>query len=140
MLLDALRSAGQIERFVIMVQREVAERLIAEPGGKEYGLPSVVAGIHSRRTIDFRVPPQVFFPAPSVESAVVLLDRTVAPGTSERAIEIASNAFQQRRKMLRRSLARVFDDPASALEMAGIDPTARAEDLAAADYVRLAAL
>lgn len=139
-LLDALRSADQIERFVIMVQREVAERLIAEPGGKEFGLPSVVAGIHAKGTIDFRVPPQVFFPAPSVESAVVVLDRKVAPGTAERAIEIASSAFQQRRKMLRRSLARVFDDPAAALEKAGIDPTARAEDLTAADYINLAAI
>jgi 16S rRNA (adenine1518-N6/adenine1519-N6)-dimethyltransferase len=138
LLLDALRDANQITRFVIMVQREVAERLVARPGGKEYGLPSVVAGIHTLGTIAFRVPPQVFYPAPGVESAVVVLDRIDAPESAERAIEIASNGFGQRRKMLRRSLSSVFDDPVSKLEMAGIDPTARAEDLTPADYVRLA--
>lgn len=138
LLLDALRDANQITRFVIMVQREVGERLVARPGGKEYGLPSVVAGIHTRGTIAFRVPPQVFYPAPGVESAVVVLDRIDAPESAERAIEIASNGFGQRRKMLRRSLSAVFDDPVSKLEMAGIEPTARAEDLTPADYVRLA--
>jgi 16S rRNA (adenine1518-N6/adenine1519-N6)-dimethyltransferase len=138
MLLDALRRAPQIERFVIMVQREVAERLVADPGSREYGIPSVVAGIHARRKLSFRVPPQVFYPAPSVESAVLILERIEAPANAERAIEIAAAGFQQRRKMLRRSLAAVFDDPASALQEAGIDPTARAEDLAPADFVRLA--
>jgi 16S rRNA (adenine1518-N6/adenine1519-N6)-dimethyltransferase len=138
MLLDALRHATQIERFVIMVQREVAERLVADPGSREYGLPSVVAGIHSDRKLSFRVPPQVFYPAPGVESAVVILDRKPAPIRAERAIEIAAAGFQQRRKMLRRSLEGVFDDPVSALQGAGIDPTARAEDLAPDAYVTLA--
>jgi 16S rRNA (adenine1518-N6/adenine1519-N6)-dimethyltransferase len=121
-----------------MIQREVAVRLVSDPGGKEYGLPSVVAGIHSRRKLAFRVPPQVFYPAPSVESAVVVLDRVPAPEGAERAIQIASAGFQQRRKMLRRSLAGVFDDPVASMEEAEIDPTARAEDLTPADYVRLA--
>lgn len=138
LLLDALRNAPQIERFVIMIQREVAVRLVADPGGKEYGLPSVVAGIHSRRKLAFRVPSQVFYPAPNVESAVVVLDRVQAPEGAERAIRIAAAGFQQRRKMLRRSLAGVFDDPVSTMEKAEIDPTARAEDLTPADYVKLA--
>ncbi len=137
-VLDALRKAAQIKRFVIMVQREVAVRLVADPGGKEYGLPSVVAGIHSRRKLLFRVPPHVFYPAPSVESAVVVLDRVPAPEVAERAIQIAAAGFQQRRKMLRRSLAGVFEDPVATMDKAEIDPTARAEDLAPADYVRLA--
>lgn len=138
LVLDALRRAPQIERFVIMVQREVAERLVADPGGKAYGLPSVVTGVHSRRKLSFRVPPQVFYPAPSIESAVVVLDRVPAPEAAERAVEIAAAGFQQRRKMLRRSLAGVFVDPVATLEKAEIDPTARAEDLSPADYVRLA--
>ena len=137
-LLDALRKAPQIGHFVVMVQREVADRLVAEPGGKAYGLPSVVTGIHSRRRLVFRVPPQVFFPQPSVESAVVVLDRVPPPPGAERAIELAAAGFGQRRKMLRRSLTEVFDDPAVALKQAGIDPTARAEQLSADDYVRLA--
>jgi 16S rRNA (adenine1518-N6/adenine1519-N6)-dimethyltransferase len=138
LLLDALRTAPQIERFVIMVQREVADRLVAGPGGKDYGLPSVVAGIHCARSLAFRVPPQVFYPAPRVDSAVVVLDRVQAPPSAERAIAIAAAGFQQRRKMLRRSLAAVFEDPVVSLQEAGIEPTARAEDLTPGDYVRLA--
>ena len=138
LLLDALRRVEQIERFVVMVQMEVAERLVAEPGGGQYGIPSVVAGIHSRGRLAFRVRPHVFYPPPKVESAVVVLDRVPAPDGSERAIEIAGIAFNQRRKMLRRSLADLFDDPVSVLERAGLDPTARAEDLSPADYLSLA--
>lgn len=138
LLMDALRGALQIERFVVMVQREVAERLVAEPGSKEYGLPSVVVGIHARARLAFRVPAQVFYPAPRVESAVALLDRVPAPDESERAIEIASAAFNQRRKMVRGSLAGVLEDPVASFDRAGIDPTARAEDLAPADYLTLA--
>jgi 16S rRNA (adenine1518-N6/adenine1519-N6)-dimethyltransferase len=73
-----------------------------------------------------------------VESAVVVLDRVPAPDGAERAIEIAAAAFNQRRKMLRRSLDEIFEDPIAELEHAGLDPTARAEDLSPADYVKLA--
>ena len=138
LVLDALRRVPQIERFVVMVQREVAQRLVAGSGSGQYGLPSVVAGIHARGRLAFRVPPQVFYPVPKVESAVVVLDRAPAPQGSERAIEIAGAAFNQRRKMLRGSLAGIFEDPVMVLEGAGLDPTARAEDLSPSDYLRLA--
>jgi 16S rRNA (adenine1518-N6/adenine1519-N6)-dimethyltransferase len=138
LLLDALRHSPAIARFVVMVQREVAERLVATPGSKAYGLPSVVAGLHSTSRLAFRVPPQVFYPPPTVESAVVVLDRVPAPAESERAIEIATVAFQQRRKMLRRSLDSVFADPVAHIEAVGLDPTARAEDLPPEAYVELA--
>lgn len=138
LLLDALRRVPQIEKFVVMVQREVAERLVARAGALGYGLPSVVAGIHASARLAFRVPAQVFYPQPKVESAVVVLDRVPAPEESERAIELAAAGFNQRRKMLRRSLDGVFEDAVASLERAGIDPTARAEDLAADDYLRLA--
>jgi 16S rRNA (adenine1518-N6/adenine1519-N6)-dimethyltransferase len=68
----------------------------------------------------------------------VVLDRVQAPPSAERAIAIAAAGFQQRRKMLRRSLAAVFEDPVVSLQEAGIEPTARAEDLTPGDYVRLA--
>jgi 16S rRNA (adenine1518-N6/adenine1519-N6)-dimethyltransferase len=138
-VLDALRRVGAIERFVVMMQLEVASRLVARPGSPSYGLPSVVAGIHSEAMISFTVPAQVFIPPPRVDSAVVVLNRVAAPTFSERAIEIAAAAFNQRRKMLRRSLASVLDDPAGEMERNGLDPTARAEDLSPADYLRLAA-
>ncbi|MGH8950328.1 MAG: 16S rRNA (adenine(1518)-N(6)/adenine(1519)-N(6))-dimethyltransferase RsmA [Acidimicrobiia bacterium] len=138
LLLDALRRVPQIVRFVVMVQREVAERLVAAPGSTEYGLPTVVAGIHSEARLAFRVPAQVFYPQPKVESAVVVLDRAPAPEESERAIEIAAAGFNQRRKMLRRSLDDLFQDPVAVLERAGMDPTARAEDLSPEDYLAVA--
>jgi 16S rRNA (adenine1518-N6/adenine1519-N6)-dimethyltransferase len=138
LLMDALRRALQIERFVVMVQREVADRLVAGPGSKQYGLPSVVVGIYGTAVLAFRVPAQVFYPAPKVESGVVIIDRIPAPDGAERAIELATAAFHQRRKMLRGSMATVLGDPVAELESAGIDPTARAEDLAASEYLRLA--
>lgn len=137
-VLEALRHAPNIERFVVMVQREVAERFVAHPGSPEYGLPSVVAGIHSEAAVVFTVPPQVFYPPPRVESAVVTMSRVPAPHGAERAIELARAGFGQRRKMLRRSLAAVLDDPIVSLEAAGIPPTSRAEDLRPAEYLRLA--
>jgi 16S rRNA (adenine1518-N6/adenine1519-N6)-dimethyltransferase len=139
LVLDALRSSPVIERFVVMVQREVAERLVARQGSRDYGLPSVIVGIHSRAELAFKVPPQVFYPRPRVASTVVVIDRVEPPPNAERAIAIASTAFKQRRKMLRRSLAGVFDDPAGTLAAVGIDPTLRAEDLGPEAYLDLAA-
>lgn len=138
LVLDAVRRAQAIERFVVMMQGEVAERFVASSGSADYGLPSVVAGIYTDASIAFRVPPQVFYPPPRVESAVVLLIRKAAPAHSERAVKIARAGFGQRRKMLRRSLKSMFDDPSAVLEDAGIDPTSRAEDLAPEDFLRLA--
>ena len=137
-VLEALRHAPNIEKFVVMVQREVAERFVARPGSPEYGLPSVVAGIHSKSAVAFTVPPQVFYPPPLVESAVIEMSRVPPPHGAERAIELARAGFGQRRKMLRRSLASVLDDPIGSLETAGIPPTSRAEDLSPAHYLRLA--
>jgi 16S rRNA (adenine1518-N6/adenine1519-N6)-dimethyltransferase len=137
-VLKTLRSAPNVEHFIVMVQREVAERFVARPGTGEYGLPSVVAGIHSDASIVFTVPPQVFYPPPRVESAVVELRRHPVPPHGERAIELARAGFGQRRKMLRRSIASVLEEPAAALEKAGIRPTSRAEDLSPDDYLRLA--
>ena len=137
-VLDALRRVKAIDRFVVMVQQEVAERLTAVPGNRQYGLPSVVAGIHSTARIAFKVPPQVFYPSPKVGSAVVVLDRIEAASRAERAIKIAAVAFNQRRKMLRRSLRGIFDEPTSVMESAEISPTLRAEDLGPDDYLRLA--
>ncbi len=138
LVIDTVRRVEAIERFVVMVQREVAERFTAAPGSSDYGVPSVVAGIYTEASIVFRVPPQVFYPPPRVESAVVLLTRKPAPLHSEQAVVIARAGFGQRRKMLRRSVRSVFEDPEAVLTEAGLDPTDRAEDLAPSDYLRLA--
>ncbi len=138
-VLDMLRHAPHIVRLVVMVQREVADRLRAGPGSRTYGLPSVIAGIHAEVTVAFGVPPQVFVPAPAVESSVVVLQRREAPAEAERAIELAAAAFGQRRKMLRKSMTTAVPDATELLLLAGLEPTARAEDLAPEDYLRLAA-
>ena len=140
LVMDALRAVSDIVRFVVMMQREVAERLVAEPGSSAYGLPSVVTQIHSRGQVAFRVPPQVFVPPPRVESAVVVLDRIEASPYAERAIELARAGFNQRRKMLRGALSDLLDHPIGALKEAGIDPAARAEELTPEDYIRLASV
>ena len=140
LVLDSMRRHMNIELFVVLVQREVAERFVARPGTREYGLPSVVAQVYTRPEVAFRVPPQVFFPPPSVESAVVVMRRIPAPAGAERAVAIAQAAFGQRRKMLRRSLDALLDEPVRALEEAGIDPTRRAEELSPAQYLELARL
>jgi len=138
LLLDLLTGTPLITRFVVMLQREAVERLAAGPGSKTYGLPSVVARLHGTVSVAFRVPATVFLPRPDVESAVVVIDRTDPHPLAAEAIALAAAGFGQRRKMLRRSLAGVVADAAGALEAAGIDPTARAEDLGVDAFVRLA--
>ncbi len=85
-----------------------------------------------------RVPPQVFLPAPRVGSAVVVLDRLPIPANADGALRLAAAGFGQRRKMLRQSLAGVLDTPSVELEAAGIDPRARAEQVAPTGWLRLA--
>ena len=137
-VLDALRGAPRVGRFVLLVQREVADRLLAGPGSRVYGIPSIVTSLHAHGSIAFSVAPTVFYPAPSVASAVIELDRHSAPEHAERAIAIASAAFGQRRKMLRRSLAGVVPEASETLERCGVDPTARAEDLSPESFVAIA--
>ncbi len=137
-VLDALRGAPRVGRFVVMVQREVADRMLASPGGKVYGLPSVIVGLHARGVRAFTVPPHVFEPQPTVASAVVVLDRIDAPPEAPRAIELAAAAFGQRRKMLRRSLADVLESAQETLLAASVAPTDRAEDISPGDFVAIA--
>ena len=137
-VLDALRAAPNIDRLVVMVQREVADRLLAVPGTKDYGIPSIVVGLHAEARFGFSVPTHVFIPPPQVQSAVVVLDRAAAPPDAEAAIGLAGVAFGQRRKMLRRSLAEAIEDVDTVLEEAGVEPTARAEEVSPDGYVALA--
>ena len=139
LLLRMLRDAPQVVRYVVMVQSEVADRLLAGPGGRLYGLPSVVAGIHATLRRGFRVPPQVFPPPPAVESMVVILERrSHVDAGAEQAVALAATAFGHRRKMLRRSLADVLAYPDDDLARAGIDPRARPETLPPEAFLRLA--
>jgi 16S rRNA (adenine1518-N6/adenine1519-N6)-dimethyltransferase len=136
-VLDGLKDALRVRRFVVMVQREVADRLLAQPGSKTYGIPSVICGLHAVGRLAFSVSPDAFIPAPKVESAVVILDRVPAPPLSDRAVEIATAAFGQRRKMLRKSLVGTITHM-DCFDAAGIDPTRRPEELEPMDFVALA--
>lgn len=138
LLLDILRSVPTIQRMVVMVQREVADRLVAGPGSSAYGLPSLTARLYADVRLAFTVPPQVFVPRPQVESGVVSLVRIEVPAGAERAIELAAAAFRQRRKMLRTALSGLGRDPEDRLAAARIAPNARPEELSPQDYLRLA--
>ena len=138
LLLDLVRHAPAIESFTVMVQEEVGRRLTAVAGSRDYGLPSVVVGFHGEARLLFTVPPQVFFPPPRVESAVIQVVRRPAAAETERAIELAAAAFGQRRKMLRSSLRESLADAEAYLVAAGIEPTLRPESLTPGDFLRLA--
>jgi 16S rRNA (adenine1518-N6/adenine1519-N6)-dimethyltransferase len=137
-VLDALTGSPKIISFVVVVQREVADRMLAGPESKIYGLPSVIARLHAKGSLAFKVSAQVFEPQPKVESAIVLLDRIEPDAYTPRAIAIASAAFGQRRKMLRRSLSSVLNNPLATIDAAGVDPTLRAEDLSPDEFIAIA--
>ena len=128
------------DRLVLMFQREVAERIVAGPGSKTYGRLSVLAGWRTEAKILFDIAPATFVPPPSVTSSVVRLVPRATPLTCERrALErVTEAAFGQRRKMLRQSLKSLGVDPSRLLGPAGIDETARAEDIPVAGFVALA--
>lgn len=138
LVLDLLEGVPQIERMLVMVQLEVGERLAAHPGSRTYGIPSVKLAWWADAQVVGKVPPTVFVPPPRVESGLVDIRRKQPPAdeaTRAVAFRLIEAGFQQRRKMLRRSLAGVVD-PAG-FEAAGIRPEARAEELALEDWLRL---
>jgi 16S rRNA (adenine1518-N6/adenine1519-N6)-dimethyltransferase len=128
------------DRLVLMFQREVAERIVATPGSKAYGRLSVLAGWRTQAKILFDIAPSAFVPPPKVTSSLVQLVPRAVPLPCDRAAleRVTAAAFGQRRKMLRQSLKSLGTDPLALLEAAGLDPTARAEDIAVDGFVALA--
>jgi 16S rRNA (adenine1518-N6/adenine1519-N6)-dimethyltransferase len=128
------------DRLVLMFQREVAERIVAKPGSKTYGRLSVLTGWRTHAKILFDIAPSAFVPPPKVTSSLVQFVPREHPLPCERrALErVTEAAFGQRRKMLRQSLKQLGVDPIPLLEKAGLDPTARAEDIAVEGFVALA--
>jgi 16S rRNA (adenine1518-N6/adenine1519-N6)-dimethyltransferase len=132
---DLLDEVPAIGRMLVMVQREVGERLAAGPGDAAYGIPSVKVAYWATAEIVGRVPPTVFLPQPKVESALVAIARRPAPAVSadpDRLFTLVRTAFGQRRKMLRRSLAGVV--ASEQFERAGIRPEARPEELGIVEW------
>jgi 16S rRNA (adenine1518-N6/adenine1519-N6)-dimethyltransferase len=138
-----LEEADAVERILVMVQREVGERLAAGPGDPQYGAVSVKVAYFAEAHVVGLVPPTVFVPRPKVESALVRLRRRGEPPvtvpSADGLFALVRAGFAQRRKMLRRSLAPVLGDAApDVLEAAGVAPTARAEALGLDDGAAVA--
>ena len=128
------------ESMTLMFQKEVAERIVADPSSKSYGRLGVLAGWRTDADIAFNISPKAFVPPPKVMSSVVhLVPRTAPLPCDLSSLErVTGAAFGQRRKMLRQSLKSAGVDPARLLEATDIAPTARAETVDIAGFVRLA--
>jgi 16S rRNA (adenine1518-N6/adenine1519-N6)-dimethyltransferase len=129
------------DRMVLMFQREVAERIVAPPGGKDYGRLAVLSQWRCQARILFTVPAQAFTPRPKVDSAFVELVPRAAPEPpcDVAALErVTAAAFGQRRKMLRAALRKLAPNSEALLEGLGIDPRSRAEELPVSAFCRLA--
>ncbi len=137
-----LDEAPSVRSVFVMVQREVAERLAAGPGGRVYGAVSVKVAYHATARIAGHVPRTVFLPEPNVDSSLVAIERrsAVAVDPAEvdpaRLFAVVRAAFAHRRKMLRRSLDGIVDP--AAYELAGVEPTQRPEELDVEAFGRLA--
>jgi 16S rRNA (adenine1518-N6/adenine1519-N6)-dimethyltransferase len=138
----ALVEVPAIERLLVMVQREVGERMAAGVGSPAYGSVSVRVAYFATSTVVGKVPAAVFFPRPRVESVLVRMERRPEPAVPldqvsyERLTAVVKAGFGQRRKMLRSSLAGVVDP--DAFVRAGVRPEARAEELTVEEWGRLA--
>ena len=138
-----LEGAPQLQRMVVMVQREVAQRLAAPPGTPACGGISAKVAYYADAAVLAVVPPTVFMPRPKVDSAVVAFDRRAAPPVDvpspPRMFGLVRAGFAQRRKTLRQALRPVLGaGAADALVAAGLDPAARAETLRLEDWAALA--
>ena len=135
---------GDVARAVVMVQREMAQRIVAPPGNRTYGRLTIAVAQRAEARVLFHVRPGSFHPAPTVTSSVLGLTPRAAPLAPVRDAavfeDVVKQAFATRRKMLRRSLGSAFGDEAAAaaLVASGIEGTRRAEELSVADFARLA--
>ena len=144
-VLSFLERFPTLDRVLVMVQLEVAERLVAGPGSKAYGVPSVKAAWYAAGRLAGTVPRSVFWPVPNVDSGLVELRRRPAPQTTaprDEVFAVVDAAFAQRRKTLRAALAGWAGGAAAAetvLRAAGIDPGARGEALPVTAFAAIAA-
>jgi 16S rRNA (adenine1518-N6/adenine1519-N6)-dimethyltransferase len=141
-ILHLLATFPSITSGLVMVQLEVADRLVAPPGNKVYGTPSAKLAWYASSARVGTVPATVFWPAPNVESGLVAFTRREPPATVDRqtVFDVVDAAFGQRRKMLRSALSGVFGssaDASEALLRAGIDPTRRGETLTIEEFAAI---
>ncbi|MDR1852849.1 MAG: 16S rRNA (adenine(1518)-N(6)/adenine(1519)-N(6))-dimethyltransferase RsmA [Propionibacteriaceae bacterium] len=134
-ILHVLEQFPSVKHGLVMVQLEVAERLVAAPGSRTYGVPSVKLAWYASSKIVGTVPKNVFWPVPHIESGLVEFVRHEPPNADrEQVFSLIDRAFSNRRKMLRSVLGLAPD----VFERAGVDPTARGETLGIDEFVALA--
>jgi 16S rRNA (adenine1518-N6/adenine1519-N6)-dimethyltransferase len=143
-VLHLLGALPTLRGGLVMVQKEVADRLVTAPGSKVYGIPSVKLAWYARARPAGRVPAAVFWPVPNVESGLVAFDRRPPPADAPReaVFAVVDAAFAQRRKTLRAALAGWAGGPDRAAEVvraAGIDPGVRGESLSVEQFAAIAA-
>ncbi len=144
LVLDTLAEVPAIDRWVVMVQREVGERLAAAPGDEHFGAASLRVAYRASAAVVRRVPATVFWPRPKVDSVVVRLDRLAAPPVTvdERSLwRVVDGAFAERRKTMRNALRRLGLDGETADEVltdVGISPSARPEEVGLAGFAAIA--
>jgi 16S rRNA (adenine1518-N6/adenine1519-N6)-dimethyltransferase len=141
LIIKGLQQGSAFESLTVMVQKEVADRLIASPRSKEYGRLSILAQFLSKPRRLFDLPPRAFVPPPKVTSTVIELRPLPEPAFPARLADlerVTQAAFGQRRQMLRQSLRSLGGDAEALLTAAEIAPTARAEELTVAQFAALA--
>ncbi len=137
LLFHLTQYAQQVEDQHFMLQKEVVQRMVAPPGGKDYGRLSVMLQWRYKMEMLFIVPPTAFDPPPKVDSAIVRMRPIASPLACEQARleQVVTQAFSQRRKVIRNSLSSLFTE--QQLIAAGIDPQARPETISLEQYVAL---
>ena len=141
-VLRALDEEPRIERMLVMVQREVGERLAAKPGDEQFGAPSLHVAFHAEARVVRRVPPTVFWPRPNVESVLVSIQRHPArPVAHDEVLRVITEAFRQRRKTMRAALQRLGlgrTEAEALLAACGVEANARPEQLSLETFLALA--
>jgi 16S rRNA (adenine1518-N6/adenine1519-N6)-dimethyltransferase len=137
-----LDSKKNLKSMTLTVQKEVAERIVAGPGGKDYGVLSIMVQYHAKPHLEFIIPKEAFRPVPKVDSALIHIEILERPSVDVRNEEIFSRvvrtAFSQRRKMLSNSLRSLREDVKEWLARAEIDQNRRPETLSLEEFARLA--
>lgn len=131
-----------LKSMTLTIQKEVAERIIAKPGGKDYGVLSIMVQYYAKPSLEFIIPKEAFRPVPKVDSAVIHIEILEKPSVEVKNKDffsrIVKTAFSQRRKMLSNSLKSIRGDVKEWLAEAGIDSNRRPETLSIEEFARLA--
>ena len=143
-LFKLLESRHSIDCMVLMFQKEVASRIVASPGGKNYGALSIFPQLYSDISLSFKLPPGAFFPPPKVDSAVLFFKMLAKPRFDVADEQLLSglvrSAFSQRRKKLSNSLKSFFDNAENSdiiFSRAGVDSSRRAETISVEEFCRM---